>query len=115
MLSSGPGAIPENLALPPQNQPERGVDDNEFFLTSILDMINNTPPATGPGSLSTILHFDYQSSFTERQMIAKGGNGEVRRAFWPMQHCYVILKSLIDTKHSAAKLAVLFDKEVKIQ
>ncbi|KFH64974.1 serine/threonine protein kinase [Podila verticillata NRRL 6337] len=114
MLSSGPGAIPEKLALPPQNQPERGVDNNEFFLTSILDMINNTPPGTGPGSLSMIPHFDYQSSFTERQRIAKGGNGEVRRAFWPMQHCYVILKSLIDTKHSAAKLAVLFDKEVEV-
>ncbi|KAG0033553.1 hypothetical protein BGZ81_008129 [Podila clonocystis] len=115
MLSaSGPGAIPGNLALPPQNQPEHGVDDNEFFLTSILDMISNTPPATGPGSMSTIPHFDYKSSFTERKMIAKGGNGEVRRAFWPTRHCYVILKSLIETKLSAAKLAVLFDKEVEV-
>ncbi|KAG0361167.1 hypothetical protein BG005_008981 [Podila minutissima] len=111
--ASGPGAIPGNLALPPQNQAERGVDDHEFFLTSILDMINNTPPATGPGSMSMIPHFDYPS-FTERQMIAKGGNGEVRRAFWPTRHCYVVLKSLIDIKHSAAKLAVLFDKEVEV-
>ncbi|KAG0338448.1 hypothetical protein BG000_003951 [Podila horticola] len=115
MLSaSGPGAIPGNLTLPPHNQPERGVDDNEFFLTSILDMINNTPPATGPGSMNMIPHFDYQSCFTQRQMIAKGGNGEVRRAFWPMRNCYVILKSLIDTKHSATKLAVMFDKEVEV-
>ncbi|KAG0254578.1 hypothetical protein BG011_005654 [Mortierella polycephala] len=86
--------------------------DHEYFLTSVLNMITSTTPASG--SPSSLAHFDYQAEFTQRQRIAKGGNGEVRRAFWPSRQCFVILKSLIEAKHKASKLASLFDKEASI-
>ncbi|KAF9193152.1 hypothetical protein BGZ51_004124 [Haplosporangium sp. Z 767] len=86
--------------------------DHEYFFTSALNMITSMTPAGG--SPSSLAHFDYQAEFTQRQRIAKGGNGEIRRAFWPSRQRFVILKSLIETKHKADKIASLFDKEANI-
>lgn len=80
--------------------------DGDYFLTSVLNMI--APLGAAP----PVPHYDYLAEFTQRQRIAKGGNGEIRRAHWASRQAVVILKSLIDTKHTPAKIAKLFDKEV---
>ncbi|KAG0205619.1 hypothetical protein BGX28_002778 [Mortierella sp. GBA30] len=85
--------------------------DHEYFLTSVLDMI---APGSENGSAPPMAHYDYLTEFTQRQRVTKGGNGEIRRAYWPTKRCYVILKSLIGTKHTPVKIASLFDKEVQV-
>ncbi|KAK3835014.1 MAG: kinase-like domain-containing protein [Linnemannia gamsii] len=82
--------------------------DADYFLTSVLNMI--APVGAAP----PVAHYDYLAEFTQRQRIAKGGNGEIRRAYWNSRQSIVILKSLIDTKHTPAKIAQLFDKEVEV-
>ncbi|KAF9142330.1 hypothetical protein BG015_000953 [Linnemannia schmuckeri] len=82
--------------------------DGDYFLTSVLNMI--APMGAAP----PVPHYDYLAEFTQRQRIAKGGNGEIRRAHWASRQAVVILKSLIDTKHTPAKIAKLFDKEVEV-
>ncbi|KAG0201731.1 hypothetical protein BGX28_005542 [Mortierella sp. GBA30] len=81
--------------------------DSDYFLTSVLNMI-------APSGIPPVALYDYHSEFTQRQRIAKGGNGEIRRAYWPLHQSSVILKCLIDTKHAPAKIAKLFDKEVEV-
>lgn len=102
------------VAVPPSPSPSvspqaadspEGVD-GDYFLTSVLNMI--APVGAAP----PVPHYDYLAEFTQRQRIAKGGNGEIRRAHWASRQAVVILKSLIDTKHTPAKIAKLFDKEV---
>ncbi|KAF9088274.1 hypothetical protein BGX29_000351 [Mortierella sp. GBA35] len=113
MMPQGPrpgGAVPlsPSPSVSPQaaDSPE-GVD-GDYFLTSVLNMI--APPGAAP----PVPHYDYLTEFTQRQRIAKGGNGEIRRAHWASRQAVVILKSLIDTKHTPAKIAKLFDKEVEV-
>ncbi|KAF8980645.1 hypothetical protein BGZ46_003916 [Entomortierella lignicola] len=81
-------------------------NENDFFLTSVLNMI-------APQGIPPVTIFDY-SEFTDRRRIAKGGNGEIRRAFWPQLNTVVILKSLIVLKHSPEKIEKLFNKEVEV-
>ncbi|KAG0291299.1 hypothetical protein BGZ96_005292 [Linnemannia gamsii] len=104
------------VAVPPSPSPSvspqaadspEGVD-GDYFLTSVLNMI--APVGAAP----PVPHYDYLEEFTQRQRIAKGGNGEIRRAHWASRQAVVILKSLIDTKHTPAKIAKLFDKEVEV-
>ncbi|KAG0208964.1 hypothetical protein BGX33_005896 [Mortierella sp. NVP41] len=66
------------------------------------------------GGGNRLEQFDYQSEFTQRQMLAVGGNGEIRKAYWGSHKCFVVLKSLLDTKHTPAKNASMFDKEVEV-
>ncbi|KAF9429747.1 hypothetical protein BGZ94_009646 [Podila epigama] len=96
-----------SLSISPQNVNGGPDVDGDYFLMSVLNMIASTgvPP---------VQHFDYPAEFTQRQRIAKGGNGEIRRAFWSQRQCFVILKSLIDTKHTPEKIAKMFDKEVEV-
>ncbi|KAF9923693.1 hypothetical protein FBU30_006248 [Linnemannia zychae] len=82
--------------------------DGDYFLTSVLNMI--APITAAP----PVPHYNYIAEFTQRQRIAKGGNGEIRRAHWASRQAVVILKSLIDTKHTPTKIALLFDKEVEV-
>ncbi|KAF9918441.1 hypothetical protein BX616_008772 [Lobosporangium transversale] len=81
--------------------------DSDYFLASVLNVIR-------PVALQPVPVYDYHSEFTQRQWVTKGGNGEIRRAFWPLQQTIVILKRLIDTKQTTEKLAKLFDKEVEV-
>ncbi|KAG0056180.1 hypothetical protein BGZ83_006089 [Gryganskiella cystojenkinii] len=91
---------------PPSGDCPEGSLSDDFFVASVLNMIpTNIPP---------VAHFDYLSEFSQRQRIATGGNGEIRRAFWQLHQTYVILKSLIDTKHKPEKIIKLFDKEVEV-
>ncbi|KAF8938732.1 kinase-like domain-containing protein [Dissophora ornata] len=86
--------------------------DYEYFLTSALDVI---PPEMTSGIASPLPDLDYLAEFSLRPDHGKkGGNGIIRRAFWTTGQCEVVLKSLIDTKHSAAKIASFFDKEVEV-
>lgn len=87
--------------------------DHELFLTSVLNAI--APWMDGDNASGNRLeHFDYQSEFTQRQMLAVGGNGEIRKAFWGSRNVFVVLKSLLESKnHTAAKNASMFDKEVR--
>ncbi|KAF9180141.1 hypothetical protein BGZ51_006427 [Haplosporangium sp. Z 767] len=94
-------------SLSPQAADSAESADDDYFLTSVLNMI-------APTGIPPVAHYDYLSEFTQRQRIAKGGNGEIRRAYWPLHQCTVILKSLIDTKHTPAQIAKLFDKEVEV-
>ncbi|KAG0257570.1 hypothetical protein BG011_003888 [Mortierella polycephala] len=94
-------------SLSPQVADSAESANGDYFLTSVLNMI-------APTGIPPVAHYDYQSEFTQRQRIAKGGNGEIRRAYWPLRQCTVILKSLIDTKHTPAQIAKLFDKEVEV-
>ncbi|KAI1318204.1 hypothetical protein EDD11_007087 [Mortierella claussenii] len=82
--------------------------DNDYFLTSVLNMIAPT------GGLPPVMLYDYLAEFPQRQQLARGGNGLVKRAFWPRHQTYVILKNLISTKNSPEKIAKLFDKEVEV-
>lgn len=82
--------------------------DHEYLLTSVLDMI---APGLEDGNAPPLAHYDYLSEFTRRERVTRGGNGEIRRAFWPARKCDVVLKSLIITKHTPVKIASLFDKE----
>lgn len=88
--------------------------DHELFLTSVLNAI--APWMDGDDASGNRLEqVDYQSEFTQRQMLAVGGNGEIRKAFWGSRNVFVVLKSLLDSKHhTAAKNASMFDKEVSI-
>ncbi|CAO3568547.1 unnamed protein product [Mortierella alpina] len=94
-------------SLSPQAVDSPEVTDSDYFLTSVLNMIV-------PSGIPPVPLYDYHAEFTQRQRIAKGGNGEIRRAFWPLHQSSVILKCLIDTKHTPAKIAKLFDKEVEV-
>ncbi|KAF9897300.1 hypothetical protein BX616_005844 [Lobosporangium transversale] len=85
--------------------------DHEYFLTSALSMI---PPEMLAHPGPPIPHFDYLTEFPQRQMMASGGNGQIRRAHWPAKGCYVILKCLMDTKHTPFQLELMFDKEVEV-
>ncbi|KAF9933742.1 hypothetical protein FBU30_004543 [Linnemannia zychae] len=86
--------------------------DHELFLTSVLNAI--APWMDGDGMGNRLETFDYQSEFTQRQMLAVGGNGEIRKAFWGSRGVFVVLKSLLDTKHTPAQNASMFDKEVEV-
>ncbi|KAG0296966.1 hypothetical protein BGZ96_008002 [Linnemannia gamsii] len=88
--------------------------DHELFLTSVLNAI--APWMDGDDASGNRLEqVDYQSEFTQRQMLAVGGNGEIRKAFWGSRNVFVVLKSLLDSKHhTAAKNASMFDKEVEV-
>ncbi|KAF9086915.1 hypothetical protein BGX27_003042, partial [Mortierella sp. AM989] len=97
---------PPSPSLSPRGPDSAESTDSDYFLTSVLSMI-------APARIPQVSILDY-SEFIERQLITKGGNGEIRRAFWPRAQTVVILKSLIDTKHSPARLAKLFDKEVEV-
>ncbi|KAF9155058.1 hypothetical protein BG015_011196 [Linnemannia schmuckeri] len=87
--------------------------DHELFLTSVLNAIAPWMDGDGEGG-NRLEHFDYQSEFTQRQMLAVGGNGEIRKAYWGSKKVFVVLKSLLDTKHTPAKNASMFDKEVEV-
>ncbi|KAG0308034.1 hypothetical protein BGZ98_009167 [Dissophora globulifera] len=78
--------------------------DAEYFVATVLNMIP-APRITVPPA-----KYDYHE-FTQRQLIAKGGNGEIRRAYWPQRQTFVILKSLIGVKYSAEKIRLMFNKE----
>ncbi|KAF9904146.1 hypothetical protein EC991_002981 [Linnemannia zychae] len=89
--------------------------DHELFLTSVLNAIAPWMDRPDGGAGNPLQFFDYQSEFTQRQMLAVGGNGEIRKAFWGSRNCFVVLKSLLDTKkNTAAKNASMFDKEVEV-
>ncbi|KAG0011221.1 hypothetical protein BGZ80_000843 [Entomortierella chlamydospora] len=78
-----------NLPSPSSQETDNAESNNgDYFLTSVLNMI--APPVIPPPTI-----FDY-SEFTNRERIARGGNGEIRRAFWPQRQTVVILKSLIE-------------------
>ncbi|KAF9972536.1 hypothetical protein BGZ65_009766, partial [Modicella reniformis] len=81
--------------------------DGDYYLTSVLNMI--VPTGVPPVAL-----FDYDAQFTRRQRIGKGGNGFIKRAFWPLRQTDVVLKNLIETKLTPEKTAELFDKEVEV-
>ncbi|KAF8942125.1 mitogen-activated protein kinase kinase kinase 9 [Haplosporangium gracile] len=87
--------------------------DHELFLTSVLNAIAPWMDGDDEGG-NRLEHFDYQSEFTQRQMLAVGGNGEIRKAYWGSRKVFVVLKSLLDTKRSSAKNASMFDKEVEV-
>ncbi|KAG0041880.1 Bud site selection protein 6 [Gryganskiella cystojenkinii] len=105
-IEQSPHMTPPSPSLSsPQYGDLSGLSD-DFFVASVLNIIpTNMPP---------IAHFDYLSEFRQRQRIATGGNGEIRRAFWPLHQTFVILKSLIDTEHKTEKIIKLFDKEVEV-
>ncbi|KAF9439120.1 hypothetical protein BGZ76_011358 [Entomortierella beljakovae] len=88
------------------NKVDSSSSSNDFFITSVLDMIV-------PSGVPPVEIYDY-NQFTDRKWIAKGGNGEIRQAKWAARNTTVILKRLIDVKHSATKLALMFDKEVEV-
>ncbi|KAF8939429.1 hypothetical protein BGZ58_009784 [Dissophora ornata] len=96
---------------PSSSSPPGAVDvdsnDPDFFLTTVLNMI-------APAGIPTVALYDYDAEFTHRELFAKGGNGEIRRAFWTLRKTTVILKCLIDRKHTPEKIARLFDKEVEV-
>ncbi|KAF9327956.1 hypothetical protein BG006_008791 [Podila minutissima] len=107
VMNQSPRMAPPSPSPSVSPQAEGGPVDSDYFLTSVLNMI-------APVGIPPVPHYDYLSEFTQRQRIAKGGNGEIRRAYWHQRQCLVILKSLIDTKHTPAKIAKLFDKEVEV-
>ncbi|KAF9402109.1 mitogen-activated protein kinase kinase kinase 9 [Mortierella sp. AD011] len=57
-------------------------DDLEYFTTSILNMI----PAGISDNATPMIDF---TEFKDRRLIAKGGNGEIRQAFWESRNCRV--------------------------
>ncbi|KAH7030307.1 kinase-like domain-containing protein [Linnemannia elongata] len=89
--------------------------DHELFLTSVLNAIAPWMDGDGQGG-NRLEQFDYQSEFTQRQMLAVGGNGEIRKAYWGSRNVFVVLKSLLDTKRTRtpAENASMFDKEVEV-
>lgn len=88
--------------------------DHELFLTSVMNAIAPWMDGDGEGG-NRLEHFDYQSEFTQRQMLAVGGNGEIRKAYWGSRNVFVVLKSLLDTKRTRtpAENSSMFDKEVR--
>ncbi|KAG9072162.1 hypothetical protein KI688_006386 [Linnemannia hyalina] len=89
--------------------------DHELFLTSVLNAIAPWMDGDDEGG-NRQDQFDYQSEFTQRQMLAVGGNGEIRKAYWGSRNVFVVLKSLLDTKRTRtpAENASMFDKEVEV-
>src|SRR5690606_35153040 len=104
--------------------PEDVQEEEGDFLTTILNLIpqgmrqipthsqgQGQDPNSDQGLTPPLPLYDYQSEFTRRQPLTKGGNGQIRLAYWSSRQCSVTLKSLIDTKHTPEKAASLFDKE----
>ncbi|KAF9967231.1 hypothetical protein BGZ70_010322 [Mortierella alpina] len=96
-------AVPKGLFPGAEVRPGAGGSDpdHEYVLISVLDMI---APGLEDGSAPPMAHYDYLAEFTQRQRVTKGGNGEIRRAFWPARKCYVVLKSLISTKQTPVQV-----------
>ncbi|KAI1318841.1 hypothetical protein EDD11_005687 [Mortierella claussenii] len=103
LVGPGPGPMPGQAPAP--------TADHVYFMRSTLTSI---PPEMTEGISSPLPHFDYYAEFPQRQQVTFGGNGVIKQAFWPLKQCNVILKSLIDTKLTQARLEVLFDKEVEV-
>ncbi|KAF9206564.1 hypothetical protein BGZ49_002233 [Haplosporangium sp. Z 27] len=103
---------PVAIAQPVGKAMPDGLDlDLEYFTTSVLNLI---PSSITDNVSPALAYFDYSKEFPTRKIIAKGGNGEIRQAFWAAKNCDVILKSLFSFKHSPTKVAILFDKEVEV-
>jgi len=79
--------------------------DHEYFFALGT---NTTAPNDTP-----LAYFEVDE-FLNVKRLTKGGNGEIQQAFWPDKKSLVILKSLLSTKHSAAKSTAMFDKEVEV-
>ncbi|KAF9987335.1 hypothetical protein BGZ65_004093 [Modicella reniformis] len=93
---------------------EGSEEDQEGFFISVINMI---PPGMSSGGTAAVPHYDYNMEFPHRQMLGRGGNGLIRRAYWALNKCDVVLKNLQETNMTAAKailLASLFDKEVEV-
>ncbi|KAF9432203.1 copper transport protein ctr1 [Entomortierella beljakovae] len=90
---------------------EQGADaDLEIFTRETLNLI----PADFTDNTPDIHQFDYNQEFDDVKQYTKGGNGEIRTAFWKARNCKVILKSLFSQKFSPSKIDSLFDKEVQV-
>ncbi|KAF9346657.1 hypothetical protein BGX34_003738 [Mortierella sp. NVP85] len=81
--------------------------DGDYYLTSVLNMM-------APAGVPPVALFDYDAQFTRRQRIGKGGNGFIKRAFWPLRQTEVVLKNLIESKLTPEKITEVFDKEVEV-
>ncbi|GJJ77327.1 hypothetical protein EMPS_09686 [Entomortierella parvispora] len=79
--------------------------DHEYFFASVP---NTTAPNVTP------LAYMEVDEFLNVKTLTKGGNGEIQQAYWPAKKTLVILKSLLSTKYSVAKLTAMFDKEVEV-